>query len=148
MWAACWGEFRGNATWLLNQDVEPQLFAMVVAGSSSDVPVWLPAGSPMSNLANAPNGTLLGRPIVPHQACETLGDHGDILLCDLRQYIIGYKTAGPQFASSIHLYFDYGMTAVRATWRLAGMPKGSTTIAARDGSATYSPFVSLAERAA
>lgn len=146
MYTALFGQFRGNAVWILNQDVEPQLFKMVVAGASSDVPIWLPPGN-FNALANSPNGTLLGRPIIPHQACETLGDHGDILLCDLSQYIIGYKSSGPQFASSIHLYFDYGMTAIRATWRLCGMPKWSTVISARDGSATYSPFVSLAERA-
>lgn len=146
MYSALWGDFRGSAVWLYNQDVETQLFKMVVAGASSDIPVWLPPGQ-NNSLANAPNGTLMGRPILPHQACETLGDHGDIVFCDFSQYIIGYKSAGPTFASSIHLYFDYGMTAVRATWRLAGMPKWSTTIAARDGSATYSPFVSLAERA-
>lgn len=146
MWNGCWSEFRGRSTWLHNQDVETQLMTMIVAGSSSDVPVFLPAGAPFSNLASAPNGTLFGRPLMPHQACETLGDLGDILLCDFSQYILGYKTAGPLFNSSIHLYFDYGMTAVRATWRLAGMPKWSTTIAARDGTATYSPFVALAER--
>ena len=129
----------------MNQDIEPQLFKMVVAGTSSDIPVWLPPGQ-NNSLANAPNGTLMGRPILPHQACETLGDHGDILFCDMSQYLIGYKTAGPNFSTSIHLYFDQGLTAVRATWRLTGMPKWSTTIAARDGSATYSPFVSLAER--
>lgn len=145
MYTAMYGQFRGNAVWIMNQDVEPQLFKMVIAGSSSDVPVWLPPGN-FNALSNAPNGTLFGRPIIPHQACETLGDAGDISFCDMSQYIIGYKSAGPQFASSIHLYFDYGMTAVRATWRLAGMPKWSTTIAARDGSATYSPFVTLGER--
>jgi len=145
MYNALYGQFRGNAVWIMNQDVEPQLFKMVIAGSSSDVPVWLPPGN-FNALANAPNGTLFGRPIIPHQACETLGDAGDISFCDLSQYIIGYKSAGPQFASSIHLYFDYGMTAVRATWRLAGMPKWSTTIAAREGGATYSPFVTLGER--
>jgi len=145
MYSALWADFRGSGVWILNQDVEPQLFKMVVAGSSSDVPVWLPPGQ-NNSLANAPNGTLMGRPIVPHQACNELGDAGDLFFCDMSQYIIGYKTAGPTFMSSIHLYFDYGMTAVRATWRLAGMPKWSTTIAARDGSATYSPFVMLGER--
>ncbi|MFA6046829.1 MAG: phage major capsid protein [Phycisphaerales bacterium] len=145
MYSALWGDFRGSAVWVMNQDVEPQLPKMVVAGSSSDIPVWLPPGQ-NNSLANAPNGTLMGRPIIPHQACETLGDAGDISFIDFSQYIIGYKTAGPQMAYSIHLYFDYGMTAVRATWRLAGMPKWSTTIAARDGSATYSPFVTLGER--
>lgn len=147
MYNALFGDFRGGASWLHNQDVEPQLMQMVLAGSSSDVPVYLPSGTGYGALAGSPQSLLMGRPIYPHQACETIGDHGDIVLGDWSQYVVGYKSAGPQFAESIHLYFDYGMTAVRATWRLAGMPKWSTPIAARDGSATYSPFVSLAARA-
>ncbi len=147
MFNALYGDYRGNAVWMSNQDVETQLLTMVVAGSSSDVPVWLPSGSGYSSFSGSPHTSIMGRPHVPHQACETLGDHGDILFCDFSQYICGYKTAGPNFASSIHLFFDYGLTAVRAEWRIAGMPKWSTTISARDGSATYSPFVSLAERA-
>lgn len=147
MWSAMYGDFRGNGTWVYNQDTETQLMGMVVAGTSSDVPVFLPGGPYGSNFAGAPYSTLMGRPAVAHQACETLGDHGDIVFCDFSQYLIGYKTMGPNFATSMHLYFDYGMQAIRATWRLCGMPKWSTTIAARDGSATYSPFVSLAARA-
>ena len=147
MFNALYGDFRGNAVWLSNQDVEPQLLTMVVAGTSSDTPIWLPSGSGFSSFSGSPHTTILGRPHIPHQACETLGDHGDILFCDMQQYIVGYKTNGPQFATSMHLFFDYGMQAVRATWRICGMPKWSTTISARDGTATYSPFVSLAERA-
>lgn len=147
MWNGVFGDFRGNAIWIANQDIETQLMTMVVAGSSSDVPVWLPAGSPFANLASAPNGTLFGRPLLYHQACETLGDKGDLFFADLSQYLIAEKTPGPQFATSIHLYFDQGLQAVRATWRLTGMPLFSTTISARDGSATYSPFCVLAERA-
>lgn len=146
MWNALFGEYRSNATWVYNQDIEVQLLTMVLAGASSDVPIWLPAGQ-YNTAANAPNTTLFGRPAIPHQACETLGDKGDIFFCDFSQYILGQKTTGPSFDISMHLYFDYGMQAFRATWRVAGMPKWSTTISARDGSATYSPFVTLAERA-
>lgn len=146
MYSSLFGDFRGNAVWIHNQDVEPQLMQMVLAGTSSDVPVYLPSGTGYGALAGAPQSLLMGRPIYPHQACNTIGDEGDIILGDFSQYLIGYKSAGPQFAESIHLYFDYGMTAVRATWRLAGMPKWSKKIDARDGSATYSPFVTLQER--
>ena len=144
VYSGLYGDFRSNAIWIYNQDVEPDLWVMVVAGASSDVPVFLPAGSPYSNLANSPSGTLMGRPIVPHQACSTLGTVGDLICCDPMQYILGYKTLGPVMASSIHLFFDYGMQAVRATHRICGMPKWSTTIAAANGSATYSAFVTVA----
>lgn len=146
MWSAMFGEFRGRATWVYNQDCETQLMTMVVAGSSSDVPVYLPSGGGYGAFAGRPQTTIMGRPAITHQACETLGDEGDIFFCDFSQYLIGQQSAGPELATSMHLYFDYNMMAVRAIWRLCGMPKWSQTISARDGSATYSPFVDLAVR--
>lgn len=147
MWNGCYGDFRGSATWIYNQDCELQLLSMVIAGSSSDVPVFLPSGPYGSNLAGAPYSTLLGRPAIAHQACSTLGTVGDILLCDLSQYLIGYKTMGPVPAMSMHFYFDQSIGAFRMTWRLCGQPLWSKTIAAANGSGTYSPFVALATRA-
>lgn len=145
LYSGIYGDFRSNAVWIYNQDVETELWGLVVAGSSSDVPVYLPAGTPYSNLANAPNGTLYGRPLVPHQACSTMGTEGDVIAADLSQYIIGYKSLGPNFSTSLHLWFDYDVTAVKAVWRICGMPKWSTTIAAKNGSATYSAFHTLTD---
>ena len=147
MYSACYGDFRGRATWVFNQDCETELLKMVVAGTSSDTPVYLPSGPQGSSYAGAPFGSILGRPSIPHQACETLGTKGDILLSDFSQYLIGYKTLGPNLSTSMHLWFDYDLTAVKAVWRLMGMPRWSKTISARTGSATYSPYVSLAVRA-
>jgi len=47
---------------------------------------------------------------------------------------------------SIHLWFDYDTTAFRFVLRIAGQPWWSAAADPRDGSATYSPFVALAER--
>lgn len=146
LWNAMYGDFRGRGMWVYNQDVETELLTMIVAGSSSDVPVYLPSGPEGGQFAGRPHTTIMGRPAMTHQACETLGDKGDIFFNDFSQYVIGQRTMGPNFASSIHLYFDYGMTAIRATWRITGMPLWSKTISARDGSATYGAFVTLAER--
>lgn len=146
MYAPC----RSRAVWLINQDIEPQLFAMTlavqnVAGTENvgGVPVYMPANA----LAGAPNGSLMGRPIVPVEACSTLGDQGDIVLADLSQYMTIMKTGGIRQDVSMHLWFDYDTLAFRFIMRIAGAPWWGSTITPENGSNTRSCFVTLAERA-
>jgi HK97 family phage major capsid protein len=133
--------FRQNAVWLINQDIEVQLDSLNHPGDSS--PVWMPAGG----LADAPFGRLKGRPVVPHQACKTLGDLGDIAFVDLMQYLSVQKVGGPRFDTSIHLWFDQDITAFRFILRIAGQPWHDAAFTPANGSNTLSPFVVLAERA-
>jgi HK97 family phage major capsid protein len=140
MWSRCYAPRRQSAVWLINQDVEPQLLQLMMEGTSSSWPVYLPAGG----FSQAPYGTLFGRPVIPTQICETLGDKGDIFLCDFGSYLT--VTRAMRQDTSIHLYFDYDVMAFRFILRVAGQPSWSTTLSARDGSATYSPFVTLDER--
>ncbi|TKS58783.1 MAG: major capsid protein [Nitrospira sp.] len=150
MYSRMYAPSRQNAVWLINQDIEPQLFSMQfavknVAGTENvgGVPVYLPA----NGLSMSPYATLFGRPVIPTQAMETLGDKGDILFADLSQYMSATKAGGIRQDVSIHLWFDYDVTAFRFVMRIAGQPWWATTVAARDGSTTYSPFVTLDERA-
>ncbi len=150
MYSRMYAPSRANTVWLINQDIEPQLFSMQfavknVAGTENvgGVPVYLPA----NGLSGSPYATLFGRPVIPTQAMETLGDKGDILFADLSQYMTAVKAGGIRQDVSIHLWFDYDVTAFRFVLRVAGQPWWATTVAARDGSATYSPFVTLDERA-
>jgi len=76
MWSRMYGPARRNAVWMINQDIEPQLFTMSFEGTSSSVPAYMPAGG----LSGSPFGTLMGRPVIESQACQTLGDLGDIIL--------------------------------------------------------------------
>lgn len=143
MWTRLYGPCRPKAVWLINQDIEYQLATMEFTGTNSSIPAYLPA----NGLAGSPYGTLLGRPVLPSQACETLGDLGDILLVDLSQYMLLQKTTGLRTDVSIHLWFDYDVAAFRFIWRVGGRPWWSSACSPRDGSSTVSPFVSLAERA-
>jgi HK97 family phage major capsid protein len=129
---------RRTAVWLIHPDAEPQLPLMTIANQ----PVYLPPGG----LSQSPFGTLLGRPVIPHQVCQTVGDLGDIMLVDLSQYLIALKAGGIKAQSSIHLWFDQGITAFRFDLRIAGQPWWSGTTASKNGSHTMSPFVSLAAR--
>lgn len=139
MWSRCYGPVRNRAVWLMNQDIEPQILSLVVASAYQTA--YLPPGG----LSGSPYSTLFGRPMIPTQACETLGDKGDIFLVDLGSYLTVSKALRQDM--SIHLYFDYDVTAFRFILRLAGQPWWSAAMSARDGSATYSPYVTLAERA-
>jgi len=143
MWSRMYAPSRRNAVWLINQDIEPQLFTMSFEGTSSSVPAYMPSGG----LSASPYATLMGRPIIPTEACETLGDAGDIILADLSQYLTVMKTGGIRSDVSIHLWFDYDTTAFRFIFRVAGQPHYSSTISKRDGSNTLSHFVTLAARA-
>lgn len=145
MWHRMYAPCRSNSVWLMNQDVEEQLQFMEFPTNTgaTAVPVYLPPGG----LSQAPYGTLLGRPIVPTQACNTLGDQGDIILADLSRYMTVIKTGGIRSDVSIHLWFDYDMTAFRFIFRIGGQPWWSSAISPRDGSTTYSCFVTLDERA-
>jgi HK97 family phage major capsid protein len=135
---------RRTAVWLIHPDAEPQLPLMTIGQQ----PVYLPAGGLAGNMY----GTLLGRPVIPHQVAETVGDLGDIMFVDLRQYLTvtksgnGRDSNGMRQDVSIHLWFDQDTVAFRFTMRIAGAPWWAAAIAQRDGSNTQSPFVVLAAR--
>jgi HK97 family phage major capsid protein len=139
MYAPC----RKNAVWLINQDVEPQLDLMSFKDATdSPTPIYLPAGT----IAGQGYSTLKGRPVIPLQGMETVGDLGDIALVDLTKYRTLTKSGGTRVDTSIHLKFDTDETVYRFIFRLAGHPWWSAPISPRDGSNTLSPFVTLQTR--
>jgi HK97 family phage major capsid protein len=144
MWSRLYGPCRSRAVWLVNQDIEPQLYTMSFEGTSSSVPAYMPA----NGLSGSPYATLMGRPVIPSQAMETLGDKGDILVGDFSQYLTATKTGGLRQDVSIHLWFDYDITAFRFVLRVAGQPWWNSAIAPRDNANnTLGCFVTLDERA-
>lgn len=144
MWGRLPIQSRRTAVWLMHPDVEAQLPLMSLANQ----PVYMPAGG----VSGAMYGSLWGRPVIPHQVAETIGDVGDVMLVDLNQYLTVTKTGGGRDANglrtdvSIHLWFDQDMVAFRFTMRVAGQPWWAAAISQRDGSNTQSPFVVLAAR--
>lgn len=151
MWARMPARMRRNAVWLVNQDVEPQLLQMSikvknvagtenVGGFALPQVIYSPPGTNGNTL-----GTLMGRPVVPVEYASTLGTAGDIVLADLSQYIAIDK-GGVQEASSIHVRFIYDETCFRFVYRFNGMPIWSVPMTPYKGTATQSPFVTLATR--
>lgn len=124
--------------WLVNPDTIPQLAAITIG----DQPVWLPNNS----MAGSMHGTLLGYPVILSEHAKTLGTTGDIHLVSPKGYHALRRTSGMNFASSMHLFFDYATTAFRWTFRFGGQPYLNAAISPANGSSTKSHFVALATR--
>lgn len=132
--------WRSGAIWLINQDVEPQLHGLSFPGDSR--PVYMPAGG----ISGSPFGTIFGRPVVAHEVCGTIGDLGDVIFVNLGQYMTIRKVAGVRVDTSMHLFFDYDMTAFRFIIRIAGQPWWNQVITRASGSNTLSWAVAIAAR--
>lgn len=151
MWGRLYAGFRNDAVWLVNQDVEAKLPYLAAAATMPDgttvvgptATYWGPG-----DLRNSNNfGLLLNRPVIATEACSALGDVGDIILASFNQYLTVTKVAGLRSDISIHLWFDYDVTAFRFVFRLAGGPWLQTPIARKGSNTnTLSAFVTLAAR--
>lgn len=130
----------GRPFWMANSDTLPQLMTMTIG----DKPVWMPG----TGLADAPNGTLMGLPLRLMEYAKTLGDKGDLQLIQPQGYYGARRVSGVSYATSIHLYFDYGIQAFRWMFRYGGQPHLSAPVSPNNGAATKSHFVVLDERAA
>lgn len=126
----------GRAVWLINPDAWNQLPQMTIG----DQPVFT------TNVQGTPGGVLLGRPVYMTDTLATLGDAGDVMFVDWKSYLTITKQAGIEYATSMHLWFDYDITAFRATFRLDGQGWLQSAVTPPNSSVTRSPFVTLEAR--
>lgn len=141
MWSRMWGPSRRNAVWFINQDVEPQLYGMSMDVGTGGVPVYMPAGG----LSGQMYGTLFGRPVIPIEQADTVGDQGDVMLLDLSQYALIEK-GGVQAASSIHVAFTTDEQVFRFVYRVDGQSLWNTALTPFNSALTQSPFIVLDAR--
>lgn len=130
-----------TARWFMNQAVWAGLPLMTLTLGTGGVPVFLPPGG----VSDAPFGTLLGRPIEVIEQASAIGDVGDVILADWSAYLL-LRKGGIQQDTSIHVYFDTDETAFRWVLRINGRPLQDAPVTPYKGSATTSPFVTLAAR--
>lgn len=142
MYARMWSKSMANAVWFINQDIIPQLFTLTIPTGSTTFPIYMPA----NGISGAPYGTLFGRPVMAIEQASTLGDLGDIVFADMKQYMM-IRKAQLKADSSIHVRFVQGETAFRFSVRANGESKWRLPLTPYKGSATQSPFIALAERA-
>jgi len=142
MWSRLWARSQQNAVWLVNQDVQPELYDMGITVGTGGSPAFMPPGG----LSQSPYATLMGRPIIPIEQCQTLGTTGDIILCDLNEYLMINK-GGIQSDTSIHVRFVYDESVFRFVLRTDGQPIWNSALTPFKGTSTVSPYVVLATRA-
>ncbi len=133
-----------RAIWIVNPAVLPELRAMKFdISASSPVPVYMPP----SGLAEAPYGTLYGRPVMPMMGgVKALGDEGDLMLVDLSYYFTAVKTAGIKQDISTHVYFSTQEAAFRFSMRIAGHCPYKAPVTTENGNFQMSAFVTLEDR--
>lgn len=134
-----------NAVWVASANTKVQLLSMVqlvknVAGSENVGGTWIPV------LRDDGSGgfTLLGIPVKFTEKTPTLGDKGDIMLCDFSQYIIGLRSE-MTLDKSGHVGFTTDETYYRAIIRADGMGRWSGPMTPKNG-ATLSWAVTLEAR--
>lgn len=142
MWARHLVSDESKVCWLVNRDCFPSLYQMGITIGVGGSPLFVPAGG----MSASPYNTLLGKPIIPVEYCETLGTVGDIILADLSEYQLADK-GGIQASSSIHVQFTTDETTFRWVFRVDGQPKRNAPLTPYKGTDTVSPFVVLATRA-
>lgn len=149
MWARCWAPVRKRAIFLINQDVEPQLWGLTLEGrygsastAVDGIPLYHPAGSMLNS---GSYGVLMGRPVIPVEYCGTLGAVGDIILFDPGSYLLVDK-GGANIASSIHVRFTTDERTFRVTYRVDGQPSWPSKLTPFKGSNSLSTFLTVAAR--
>ena len=145
MYSRLFAASRPSAVWLINQNVEPQLFSMTLSAGTSGVPVYMPAGG----ISGQPYGTLFGLPVLPIEQAATLGTQGDVILADLTNGYILAEKGGIKSDMSIHVQFIYDESVFRFVLRIDGQPVRATALTPYKGGSgsTQSHFITLDTRA-
>jgi HK97 family phage major capsid protein len=127
-----------NSVWICHQTTIPQLLqlTMAVGAGGSHIPVMSESDGVFR---------ILTRPVVFTEKTEPLGEKGDIMLCDLSQYVVGLRSE-MRFDTSIHVHFSTDELLSRIIERHDGQPLWDEALTLEDGSTTVSPFVVLAAR--
>lgn len=122
-----------RSVWIGTSEIEPQLINLTVGS----YPIFLPIGDGARNAFPNSGYRLVGRPIYYLDESPTVGAQGDLALVDPTGYMLINKAGkqAPDFAASIHLWFDYNMTAFRWVFRIGGQPMLSAPIVPANGSA-------------
>ena len=131
----------GNAVWIVNNDIFPELATMAQSVGTGGSAIWIGDGGGQ----DAPPMRILGRPVISSEKVPSLGTTGDISFVDLGYYLIGDRQA-MQMSTSTEFKFGNDKTAVRVIERVDGTPWIKSAITPRKGSNTLSPFVKLQTR--
>jgi HK97 family phage major capsid protein len=143
MWNRMPMRSRRNAVWLINDELEPQLYDLRTAGD-----IGLLYHAPGQNAATPANdayGRLFTRPVIPIEQSAAAGSVGDMMLVDMSQYLYTDK-GGANWNQSMHVRFLFDEMTFKITYRVDGQPAWKKPLTPANGSNTKSPFVALGAR--
>lgn len=145
MYARRFAALTGNYAWFYNQNIEPQLFTMSLSVGTGGIPVYMPPGG----LSDSPYARIMGLPAYAIEQAATLGDKGDIMLCDFADGYVLAEKGGIQADMSIHVRFIYDESVFRFVLRVDGQPVRASALTPYKGgsSHTQSHFITLNARA-
>lgn len=129
------GFLGSNPIWIATQGAKATL--MLMNGPSGNASyLWGDASKGLPD-------SLMGHPIFFTDKQPAVGTIGDLILADLRYYIVLDRQA-VSVDTSEHEKFNKNQTSLRIIERVEGAPWLSTPITLSDGSTTVSPFVQIA----
>lgn len=130
------GWSRANTVWAMHPTVLAKLFVMSESGTGSDLMI-------VDRGTDLPTMSLLGIPVVVTEKLPALNTAGDVLLLDLKHYLIGDRQQ-VEVAYSEHVAFTTNQAAWRFVARVDGQPWLRDKVTLTDASSTLSPFVAVA----
>ncbi len=139
MWSRALTSGRRNMVWMMHPDLEDQLPQLMLG----DKLIWMPEGG----ISGGQYQTILGRPVLFNDNCQAMGTKGDVLLADLKQYMLLKKGTAKQ-DWSMHVEFLTDQMCFRMVLRCNGTPKVTAPITLKNSDRTRSPFVTLGARPA
>ena len=135
----------GGGCWFINQELLPSLATLTIPIGTAGALAMLYQLPGNNAVVGTQYGTMLNKPVIPIEQCQTLGTEGDIILADMGEYIIGDK-GGINAASSIHVSFTTDQTAFRWIYRVNGQPVWQNYVTPYKGSNYLSPYITLQTR--
>lgn len=130
-----------TAVWLVDQTLIPHLFTLGLVNGTAGTPVYLPP----NGAADAPYGTIFGRPVLFTEHTQAANTEGDIVFWDPMQYRVIEK-GGVKQAASMHVQFLTDQMAFRWTYRVNGAPKWPSALTPKNSGDTLSNIITLATR--
>jgi len=131
------GWSTATTVWAMHPTVAGKLFQMTASGAGS-------SNIYLDNARTKPAMVLFGIPVVVTEKLPALNIAGDVVLADLRHYLIGDRRQ-VEIAYSEHVAFTSNQGAWRFVARVDGQPWLRAPITLADASSTLSPFITLAQ---
>jgi len=139
MWSRMPARSKARSVWLINSEINPQLDRLYIAAGTGGLEPRVVTYNDAGVMR------IKGRPVVEIEQASALGDEGDISLVDMNEYLL-IRKGGIEAAQSMHVRFLYDEQTFRWIYRINGRPAWHSALTPYKGSATQSPFVTLAGR--